>query len=342
MFVHPGSNTYSYCSENPVVHSDPNGLSPIDPQDYLTFNEFSAAWPDKVTSVETIQSIWNSQTRQGWTARALKAAGIDYNKWVPSKGFTYNIQNINKVYEYYKALYLANHKLKWAAMAKMAGGEVFRGLEGDLQPMIDFAHALDDHDPSTIGVGDLYELYAGSTIRVLLEMQQDIFLDLAWQHQAYVEGGMRAIDVAHRREELSDANYEAWVKIDSNTEEDIWAGNRELLYREQALILQGGQEYVGSGAIGSIKVQSFTDHYARIQRIPDNNMIPETMSEQALSPIPKGARFSKIVPGGDITNLTDRWKWIDTDMLPKFRNLPTADMERYISLPVRDLAKRPF
>jgi len=313
------------------------------PEEYVTFEEFAEAWPDRVTSMDTLHEIWNRQTRRGWTIRALQAVGIDPSTWLPRLGFRANIDNINKVYEYYAGLYLENPRLRWAAMAKLAGGEVYRGLETELQPAIEFAEALDDHDPYTIGLNDIYDAYAGSMILILLEMQQDIFVDLAWQHQAYREKGISALKMAWERGEISWDNYQAWLDIDSADEDRIWEGNKSLLYREQSMILEGGEEQLGLGPPGPAgPKQGFHAHYGRIRNIPDDDNIPKDMSEKALSPIPGGTRFSKVVPGGDITLLKDRWKWIETDMFPKFRALAVADLRRYLAMPVRSLAKRKF
>ena len=327
------------------IHAAPVGVArrPVypRPEDFVTFEEFAQAWPDRVTSTDALWEMWNRQTRRGWTIRALQAAGIDPRAWIPRYGFRQNMDNINKVYEYYASLYLANPRLRWAAMAKLAGGEVYRGLEDELQPQIDFAAALDDNDPRTIGLNDLYEAYAGSMILILLEMQQDIFFDMAWQHEAYRTEGISAIRMAFERDEISFETYKAWLDIDSGDEERIWEGNKNLLRREQGLILEGGEEYFGRAFAGG-QTRKFQAHYARIRNIPDYGMIPDDMSAEALSPVPGGTRFSKSVRGGDITLFKDRWKWIETDMFPKFKAMAVADLRRLLAMPVSTLAKRKF
>ena len=46
--------------------------------------------------------------------------------------------------------------------------------------------------------------------------------------------------------------------------------------------------------------------------------------------------------GGDITLFKDRWKWIETDMFPKFKAMAVADLRRLLAMPVSTLAKRKF
>jgi hypothetical protein len=322
-----------YVSAELLVRLDAVRPVTIDPAEFHTLRDFSAAWPEQVTSLEHIEEVWDSQSREAWTSKALAAAGIDPKDWQPTAGFRRNQQTFTKVYAYYQSLYLADDRLKWAAMAKLAGGEVYRGFRDKILPSEKFGEFLAStrsQDKYTVIdlVGDAYQLYAATLDIRLLQMQKAIFMDLAWQHQAYREGGIKALEAAHTRRELSDDLLAAWRDIDSRQETRVNAGNMALLKREQNDVLQGG----GGG----------TNYYGMIQDIPDDDMIPETMSEEALSPIPGGKPFQEVVPGGDITVFKDRWKWLTEDMIPAFEALDRARLRSLVQKSLGDLADRKF
>jgi hypothetical protein len=302
-----------------------------DPAAYSSLDAFSDAWPDRVTSPDAIEQVWLSQSKQVWTNKALAAAGINPADWQPSARFRKSKSIFEKVYRYYASLYLADNRLKWAAMAKLAGGEVFRGFRDQIvlaEEFGEFVSSAGKRDDGALSIGDLigggYEIYAGSVDVVLLRMQKAIFMDLAWQHEAYREGGLKALAAAKARGEIGDDLLAAWQDIESGDSGRVNAGNAALLQREQLDVLQGG------------------GFYAQIQNIPDNDIIPETMSEEALSPIPGGRPFAKVVSGGDITKFNDRWKWLKEDMIPAFEKLDRATLERLVNKSLDELADRKF
>jgi hypothetical protein len=311
----------------------PRPWPPIDPAAYTSLEKFSEDWPDRVTSTEAIEQVWLGQSKQDWTGKALAAAGIKPGEWRPGAGFRKSQQTFEKVYRYYASLYLADNRLKWAAMAKLAGGEVYRGFRDQIVPNEKFGEFLSglNDQKDTISVTDVlgtgYELYAGSIDIILLQMQQAIFMDLAWQHEAYREGGIKALAAARKRGELTEDLFAAWQDIDSGESGRVNAGNMALLKREQFNVLQGA----GTGG-----------YYGKIQDIPDNDVIPETMSEEAQSPIPGGKSFADVVPGGDITKFDDRWKWLEKDMIPAFEKLDPTTLQNLVQKPLGELADRKF
>jgi Protein of unknown function (DUF2515) len=319
-----------YVSAELLVRRAPPRPSTVDPAEYRSFEEFSEAWPDRVTSVERLEQLWSDQPREVWTKKALAAAGIDPKQWVPRLGFKHNEPIFQKVYAYYASLYLADNRLKWAAMAKLAGGEVYRGYRDQILPNLKFGAFLKsgDHDKYTVLdlAGDAYQLYASTLDIRLLQMQKAIFLDLAWQHEAYREGRIRAIAAARRRGEIDDGLHKAWQDIDSGDPSRVNAGNKALLRREQFEVLQGG---IGGKGF-----------YSLIQDIPDDDLIPEAMSEEARSPVPGGKPFAAVVKGGDITKFEDRWAWIEKDMFPALERLDAATLRALVQKPLADLASR--
>ena len=68
-------------------------------------------------------------------------------------------------------------------------------------------------------------------------MQKHIFEDLAWQHQAYIEGGLTALEYAHASG--SALPIGAWRNIRPPAmRRGVRAGNRALLRREQEEVLR--------------------------------------------------------------------------------------------------------
>jgi Domain of unknown function (DUF4157) len=325
----PGSaaGLTGFVSEELLVRTNAAVPIPIKPEDYHSLEQFSQAWPYQDPTRGDAEKIWVGQSKQAWTNKALASAGIKPDDWKPRLGFRRGKQIFDKVYAYYSSLYLADNRLKWAAMAKLAGGEVYRGFRDEIVPAEELGEDMakfSKRDDNELSVGEIlggiYQLYVSSMDVLLMQMQQAIFLDLAWQHQAYREGGIKALAAANARGELDHDALAAWQDIDSGDSGRVNRGNIALLRREQLHVLQGG------------------GYYKQIQDIPDNNVIPETMSEQAKSPIPDGKPFAEVVPGGDITTFEDRWKWLEKDMIPAFEKLDPIELQRLAKKSLDELA----
>jgi hypothetical protein len=186
------------------------------------------------------------RTRESWQAQALAHAGLSLNTWTPASGFPSNESNVRKVYDYYAALFNTNpDKLLWAGLAKLAGGAVFTGLQTERSIIDDglnnptiFDPATDEYipNPNALLVPTLV-----AQEKLFLTMQQDIFQDLAWQHEAYKDAGLFALKLLPAVEPTittTDVALTAWSHIDSTDASIVKAGNEEILRREQSDILQ--------------------------------------------------------------------------------------------------------
>ena len=137
-----------------------------------------------------------------WNQQAMLDMGIDPADWDTSKGTEYNWETIKKVYDFYGQAYLANPDLQWAGMANMIGPSFAGGFK-DMAMLRDLAQQIADNPASDIPLPmlDQIEQLAGMTdqeIRFyetsMLDMNKEIFLDQARQHQAYMNGGIEEIN----------------------------------------------------------------------------------------------------------------------------------------------------
>lgn len=153
------------------------------------------------------------------------------------------------VYRYYGRLYLSRpRELLWAGLAGLAGAQIVLGLAGAAR------HGVDN-----------------SYTRMLVTTCRRIFDEVAWLHEAYLDGPQTAVDLAaradraarmpHRTAEappatgetvptgdpLSDPTGERtdavwtdiWSKIASGRAYTVAEGNRRLLAREQRVAQAG-------------------------------------------------------------------------------------------------------
>ena len=284
-------------------------------QGHQAFNISGESIRRSTLSAPVQQTGWVDPTGQGLTMqqyysqRAMDAAGIDPAQWDPSRGFQANRENVERVYQYYTDLYNAHPELRWAGMGKLAGGTVMGGLE-----IAEAAKIGGMVAGVPIAPGEAEYLQ-----QELMGIQKDIFNDLAWQHQLYAEEGIDGIRMAAGEGEIDATTLQAWEDIASGDESRIWAGNTQLLYREQHDIIQPS--------------------YDRIQQRIDGPLMASFSSWLAESPVPGGQRFTDVEGfGGNVMSFDDRWNWIANDMLPAYQALPVADRDRLINTPLQDLA----
>jgi hypothetical protein len=254
---------------------------------------------------------------------------------------------VKKVYAYYADLYNQRPELKWAGMAKLAGGTVYGGLEqselGKTAAKTAATTATLTPAPGAGAAAEAAKTAYGEARFLqteLLAMQQEIFKDLAWQHQAYVEGGLPALEAAYQRGEIREEKIiQAWRDIASGDENRQWQGNAVLLEREQRDILRPGYEQIRTRTT-SLSLSKFPPVSLPID---SGKLIAGAMSQMAESPIPGGRSFREVT--GDKTDITvfkDRWKWIEEDMLPAYRNLSPEQRSALINQPLEELAGRRF
>lgn len=130
----------------------------------------------------------------------------------------------------------------------------------------------------------------------------DIFDSLAWQHHAYRSSGLGALEWTNDNFQDQDLDelfsiQRAWHDFDDG-------------------INGGGAALVEEAAYKKTDYEQNTVIVATWNALraitPVNNEVTNTFTILAENVMkPNGDRFTVAVPGGDLSNTADRWRWID-------------------------------
>ncbi|SLH10468.1 Uncharacterised protein [Mycobacteroides abscessus subsp. abscessus] len=258
-----------------------------------------------------------------------------------------NRENLIKSYRYYEDLQLEHRELQWAGMAGQVGADFGGGLlDFELMGTMYSLPGLSESARSVVaavqqaagpaavtmlprGLAALAEADSQITpediryiIGMILVMQKNIFSDLMPLHTAYVREGLPAIEEFQRAGLIDASVLTAWRDIASGDHDRIAAGNATLLRREQEWAI-GAQwdhvrEYKGSvgeaityvsGAAGSPSVAGvLPPREFRPVQIPFTG----TDGRAMILTLP--------LPGWNWSVLDDRWDYITTELLPKYKD----------------------
>ncbi|MBE9036439.1 hypothetical protein [aff. Roholtiella sp. LEGE 12411] len=273
------------------------------------FHEFYTKYLDQqYPNKYPLEDSLYTRNRDFYTQRAYqKAFGQKDGSWNPELGFKLNERIIRRLYDYYQVTYKAkSDKFLWAGLGRMAGGAVLGGLLTTGLP-----------DPSFL-----------SDTMVLIG--KAIFLDLAWQHELFLDDPQKAIDMAREHDTRfpAKAKYEmAWNKIASNTTTEVAEGNRMLLENEQFTIIQ--------------------PLYDRIKQASEwfTPLLFAKTSAFTLNVHPYHLPFAESFPttrSADVTVANDRWEWITKQdgMWDKWIRIPADERSRLVDLSMDDLLTR--
>lgn len=201
-------------------------------------------------------------TKKGWRAVALRRAGIDAKAWDPRKGLLANDETVVAVWRRYGQFHLARAELQWAGMANLVGPTFYAGWqdlfclrEADRKARAKLLSRLLDLPENHPLVRAASKSLTTSELKWFetrfLSMQRKIFEDLAWQHEAYLRGGIEEMRRLRAAGQLDEATLENWEDIASGDTERIARGNRALLYREQKHVIQDFSAPEGAGQVGA-------------------------------------------------------------------------------------------
>ena len=284
-----------------------------------------------------------------WNNHAMQQLGIDPSHWDTAKGTEYNWDTIRSVYDFYGQAYLANPDLQWAGMANMIGPS-FAGGFRDMAMLRDLAQQITNNPAADIPlpVLDQLEQLAGMSdqeIRFyetsMLDMNKEIFLDQARQHQAYLTGGIDEINRLRDSGAIDPDTARAWADIDSGDPGRVQEGNTALLYREQNDII--ADDYDNMRAHPGGEAVTYMVTLAGEPSIPGARSYPEVFpySFSVESPGPENIPFTSWdnpaqfrtdfttgFPDGNIANADQRWELIRQDTLPAYQQLLASDPAR--------------
>jgi len=227
-----------------------------------------------------------------WQNKVQQDSGVV--NYLASRGFMDNRQNIQAVYAFYQKLFVQNQNFLWAGLAKLAGAPVYAGLSDaeNLKGSGFYIGGL-PWSPTALALGTFGETYGTTFQNDLISMNIAIYSDLAWQFEAYKNGGLAAIQTAYAygNSDLDQPATNAWGEIDQGIQESdsglVQDGNQKLLQREQQQILASG--------------------YLLLSDLPGATTL---MTKLAKNPVPNGPDFLTVVPSGNIADYDNRWTWI--------------------------------
>jgi hypothetical protein len=245
---------------------------------------------------------------------------IHYRRQIPGRLTDVDAKELNRrITASYAKMYLSRPSVfKWAGMAALASAEVGHGMQQAWQ--LGFGDwGTSAGATALIWVGGLVK--TGKSVGPMLGKKlfwaltggnRFVWWDIFWQHLAYQEQGIAALVAAHKAGELPLANLQAWQRIDAGNQKSdaaqIWQGNSALLRYEQEFVLQ-------------------------VQVYDRSQDLWPVISDDVPSPIPgHGVKFTRYVPGGNIGDLRQRWKWIEESMLPAWKSLETNEPAKVRSL----------
>lgn len=345
------------------------GMTPAEREAYLNSQEFkdwAAAHPAEAKSVlDAMADAGQIQFANGgyadflkdyWLLAAMKEAGIDPDQWDPSRGYAYNRDTIAAVYQYYGELYLQDPRMQWAGFAHMVGPGLDAGF-ADVRMMRDVARTLLDAGAvgDTIAPGltpltpeQLHALANMSDSEVayfetsLLEMQQQIFNDIGYQHQAFADGGIDEINRMVRAGVIADPRViQAWENFNSGTPADLANGTLNMADYEQNVVIADSYDAMNSHgltgpaftlAMSIVGTPSIPDAQSYSQANPlILHPTPESVPVGPLGPfgphfdVPNPLHDNIVVetplPDGNIANREQRWDFITADTYPAYMEL---------------------
>lgn len=331
-----------------------------------------------------IDGLDGDTLRDLYERRAFANAGIDPAEWNPALGLDHNRAIVEAVYEYYGDLYRAHpDRLWWSGMAALIGPSFYGGFQ-DLETFSDLIEAVSAIAGSPIGgtvpgaiAVDLTGPELADELRwyqqQLLLMQEEIFLDMAPVHEAYLAGGIEHVErmLADDPYDYGPQTIEAWRQIDagwrSGDPDLIAEGNRTLLFREQFRVilddydtmrhrpLTGEVVTYGMTLIGAPSVpgaRTYPEVFPLEVEVgaavstPDRIPLIVTPFGSVSVDIPQvevgaGATVTTPLPDGNISVFHDRWALIEQDTLPVYvdlaRNHPEMILDE-LARPVGDRA----
>ena len=245
-------------------------------------------------------------TVEGWRHEAYAYAGIDPDDWDLDKDIGELDPIIVAAWTAYQDLFFDNpDEFLWSGLAVRAGGTLYGGFQdlhvlrvglenGDIPVREAMAVLFPGGVIAGYGLGDVTADELADDLRFMeaqfISMQRQIFDDMVWQHLAYQQGGIEALEAVHAAEGLNPRIMEGWRSIATGDPREIRAAVTDFAFVEQHDIID--------------------DDYTRIREhsLLTNAVTIGLSAIAADSPVPGGRPFHEVVPFdvGGYVNTPDR------------------------------------
>lgn len=314
--------------------------------------ELLGALVDRARAERIAPARYATLLAQFWLSVGSRKAGLEPNNWDPALGVEPNQANLARTFSYYQRLQKENPDFLWTGQGGLAGPtfaagtmdvtigrrvlEVreVRAIVADLAGRLEAAAApavvaLPEDVASLLRVGHRItaEDIADFETRVVA-MSKHIYQDLIPQHEAYLAGGMAAIDEYRAAGLIDDGTREAWRLVDSGEPDAVVAGNAALLHREQFDVI--GDQWDAARAAGGPVGRALT-YLATVAAdpaipglVPPREWAPLTLGTADLGgaePPPPRWRMVTPLPAFNWSVREERWRYIEEVMLPTYRTL---------------------
>lgn len=208
----------------------------------------------------------------------------------------------------YASWYLAEPRLKWAAMAALTSSGM-----GELFALF--------REGSAPGLQRPMTLLFGGTFELLRETNFAVFDDIGWAHHAFLESGGDWRAVAEELDGLESHRdvVRGFEAISGAAEEDdeaasraVWEGARLILRHEQVLTVQPRFERMNALSRAYFTASAVTPYSCLSSRpVRASRFIAFALGQLAKAP--------PSLP--DVTKLEQRWPWIERECLAIFREV---------------------
>ncbi len=303
-------------------------------------------------------------------------AGLS-DEWNPALGLEANDVFVRAVYEYYPALYELDPDMQWLGLASVAAPQFYASFHdiADLRRHAETGgnvfEVISVEPQFTISDG--IELTAEEAAEALwfmettfLDMQQQIFHDMAVQHYAYQIGGTELIEAWALGAGLLEFEREpivtAWHGFDDG---ELVTATEALVDREQRIIIQDDYDEIWAFSLASKAMitaasLSAADDPSGGESFAEHRITPELHAGWEVPnpafPVPiydpwRGWRAGEIVwdtpdvsitidgldPTANVANEVDRMLWIEGEVTPNLIEWWEVDPDGLLEVVRRDL-----
>lgn len=318
--------------------------------------------------VATLEHLVNKARSSGQPATAYAAlllqyrlvqatdeAGIDLAGWDPFEGFAANRTNMLKSYRYYENFQLSHRELQWAGLGGQVGGDFGGGIADiewatqlyDIQGVQQTASDIINRVEVAFGPEAVAQLPFGLSVLAsragdittadlywfvtqVVIMQKAIFSDLMPMHYVYVHEGIAGLEEMHRAGLFGNDIMQAWHDVASGDSSRVAHGNMVLLNREQGWVVSQMWDDVraykdGLGeAFTYMMTLAGSPSVAGVPALRDYN--PVVL--QGTLPDGRAASLHTPLPSWDWSVYEQRWDYVTTELLPRYRSEVENDWPR--------------